>query len=274
MFSDEATTRTSAQPGPGLRVGHVAQHQPGQRVGGALRDGDCSKHGHNRARDDGRSLGVPCDGTRAVGSAGTRGCLCPMTSTIEPTTAQEAARHASAPPRGATRARGALDRPAELQRTLDVSGLVDAEGGLLDRAIFTDEPLYRQELRRVFAPSWLFLAHTDQFHKPGDFFTTYMGEDPVIVTMDKNRRIRAYLNSCRHRGARVCRADTAQTRNFTCTYHGWSYDLEGKLVSVPNKEGYPDSFRPDDWGLVEVPHVETYHGLIFGTWNPEPVVAA
>jgi len=99
---------------------------------------------------------------------------------------------------------GALRRPAELNSAIDVSGLVDSQGGLLDRAVFTDERIYRQELRRIFATSWLFLAHIDQFHKPGDFFTTYMGEDPVIVTMDKNRQIRVFLNSCRHRGARVC----------------------------------------------------------------------
>ena len=167
--------------------------------------------------------------------------------------------------------RGDLRRPTELLGNVDVSGLVDSAGGLVDRAIFTDEVLYRQELRRVFAPSWLFLAHTDQLRKPGDFFTTYMGEDPVIVTMDKSRRVRAFLNSCRHRGARVCRADFGSTRNFTCSYHGWAYDLQGRLTSIPNKDGYPDAFQVDDWGLVEVPHVAEYHGLIFGTWNPRPV---
>nr|WP_148306839.1 aromatic ring-hydroxylating dioxygenase subunit alpha [Nocardia nova] len=165
---------------------------------------------------------------------------------------------------------GALRRPADMAAAVDVSGLVDAAGGLLDRSIFTSQVLYQQELRRVFAPSWLFLAHADQFTRPGDFFTTYMGEDPVIVTMDKQRRIRAFLNSCRHRGARVCRADYGTTRNFTCTYHGWAYDLEGSLVSVPNREGYPESFDTADWGLVEVPNVQNYHGLVFGTWNPEP----
>jgi 3-phenylpropionate/trans-cinnamate dioxygenase alpha subunit len=97
-----------------------------------------------------------------------------------------------------------------------------------------------------------------------------MGEDPVIVTMDKSRKIRAFLNSCRHRGARVCRADFGATRNFTCTYHGWAYDLEGQLISIPNKEGYSDTFRAADWGLIEVPHVDSYHGLIFGTWSPAP----
>ena len=196
-----------------------------------------------------------------------------MTSTTEPiagrgTCPGEACGNV---PRGRATPAAALRRPPELQRNIDVSGLVDDESGLLDRAVFTDQQLYRQELRRVFAPSWLFLAHADQFHKPGDFFTTYMGEDPVIVTMTKNREIKAYLNSCRHRGARVCRADFGQTRNFTCTYHGWAYDLDGALVSVPNESGYPESFRRDDWGLVEVPHVESYHGLLFGTWNPDPV---
>lgn len=196
-----------------------------------------------------------------------------MTSTIRPAAASGACGGAGEPPRTALgRApRGALSRPAPMFRNLDVSGLVDVETGLLDRAIFTHEDLYQQEMRRVFAPSWLFLAHTDQFHKPGDFFATYMGADPVVVTRDKGGKIRAFLNSCRHRGARVCRADSGTTRSFTCSYHGWSYDLEGRLISVPNRDGYPDSFHPDDWGLVEVPHVQTYHGLIFGTWNPDAV---
>lgn len=164
---------------------------------------------------------------------------------------------------------GSLVRPAELRRTLDVSGLVDAESGLIDRAIFTDEAIYQQELSRIFATSWLFLGHIDQLKKPGDFFTTFMGEDPVIVTIDKQRVVHAYLNSCRHRGARVCRADYGSTKAFTCTYHGWSYDLEGSLISVPNEAGYPGGWNRSQWGLVEVAKVDQVLGLIFATWNPE-----
>ena len=78
---------------------------------------------------------------------------------------------------------GALRRPAELNSAIDVSGLVDSQGGLLDRAVFTDDRIYRQEMRRIFATSWLFLAHIDQFHKPGDFFTTYM--DPLWRDLHK-----------------------------------------------------------------------------------------
>lgn len=164
---------------------------------------------------------------------------------------------------------GDLCRPAELAPAIDVSGLVDRDNGLVDRSVFTDQGLYRQELARVFAPSWLFLGHVEQLKKPGDFFTTYMGEDPVIVTKDKSGRIRAFLNSCRHRGARVLRADYGATRAFTCTYHGWSFDLEGKLISVPNEDGYPkESWDRSQWGLVEVAQLDTVLGLVFATWNP------
>lgn len=165
---------------------------------------------------------------------------------------------------------GNICRPEELARNVDVSGLVDSESGLVDRAIFTDRKLYEQELARVFASSWLFLGHVDQLHKAGDFFTAYMGEDPVIVTKDKKGAIRAFLNSCRHRGARVLRADYGSARAFTCTYHGWSYDLEGKLISVPNEAGYrEDVWDREKWGLIEVAQLDTALGLIFATWNPE-----
>jgi len=165
---------------------------------------------------------------------------------------------------------GDIQRPRGFEPSIDVAGLVDMDGGYLDRAIFTDHRLYEQEQARVFATSWLFLGHVEQLQKPGDFFTTYMGEDPVIVTKDKTGRIRAFLNSCRHRGARVLRADYGQTRAFTCTYHGWSYDLEGRLISVPNEAAYPEGgWDRDQWGLLEVAQLETMLGLIFATWNPE-----
>lgn len=165
---------------------------------------------------------------------------------------------------------GTLSRPEQLVRNLDVTGLVDKETGLVDRAIFTDRKIYEQELSRIFASSWLFLGHVEQLQKAGDFFTTFMGEDPVIVTKDKQGNIRAFLNSCRHRGARVLRADCGTTRAFTCTYHGWSYDLGGKLISVPNEKGYENAnWNRDDWGLVEVAKLDTVLGLIFATWNPE-----
>ena len=145
----------------------------------------------------------------------------------------------------------------------------DAET-LIDRSIFSDPVLHRQELARVFARSWLFLAHESQFTKPGDFFTTYMGADPVIVSRQRDGSYKAMLNSCRHRGMRVCRYDSGNAKAFTCPYHGWSYGTDGALLSVPEEEAaYGDGLDRSAWGLAVVPRVETYKGLVFGTWDTE-----
>lgn len=164
---------------------------------------------------------------------------------------------------------GGLTRPAELDHNTEIGGMVDPDRGLVDRRIFSDPEIYKQEMRRIFARSWLFISHEDQFKKPGDFFQTYMGEDPVIATLNRKGEIRVLLNNCRHRGARVCRADHGSTKNFTCTYHGWTYDLDGELVNVPGRSHYDKSFDPADWGLVTAPRVESYKGLIFASWDKD-----
>src|SRR4051812_30114049 len=89
---------------------------------------------------------------------------------------------------------------------IDVDKLVDREHGLISRLIMSDEEIYRLELERIFNRCWLFLAHESQVEKPGMFVTTWMGDEPVIVTRDAQGQVRAMINSCRHRGNSVCRA--------------------------------------------------------------------
>jgi len=85
--------------------------------------------------------------------------------------------------------------------------VLDMQRGDLDRSIFSDPQIFELELERIFARCWLLLGHESMLPKPNDFFTTYMGRDPVIVTRKSDGTIGCFLNMCRHRGNRVCRAD-------------------------------------------------------------------
>jgi phenylpropionate dioxygenase-like ring-hydroxylating dioxygenase large terminal subunit len=88
-----------------------------------------------------------------------------------------------------------------------LKGLVDVERGIISREIFVSDEIYRQELERIFARAWLFVGHESQIPKPGDYLSSSMGEESVILCRDRAGRIRVFLNSCRHRGMKVCRYD-------------------------------------------------------------------
>ena len=141
--------------------------------------------------------------------------------------------------------------------------------GLVDRHIFSDTAVYEQELECIFARCWLFLCHETQIPEPGDFFSTYMGEDPVLVTRGPDGKLNAFLNVCRHRGNRVCRADSGNASAFVCAYHGWTYGNDGKLIAVPSlKEAYYDELDISKWGLAPVAQIDSYKGLVFATFDP------
>ncbi len=151
---------------------------------------------------------------------------------------------------------------------LDLQQLVDRENGQVSRRVYVDRDIYEQELEQVFARCWCFLAHESQVPNPGDFIASYIGEDPVLVVRDSRGKVNAFLNTCRHRGMRVCRADEGNAAAFTCTYHGWTYGNDGKLVGVPGyKEYYYEELDMEQWGLVPVAQVESYHGFVFGTFD-------
>lgn len=153
--------------------------------------------------------------------------------------------------------------------TLDgiaVNQFFDWEHGLVDRSIFSDPAVYQLELDRVFRRAWLFMCHESQIVNAGDFFQTYMGEDQVVVTRAKDGGISVLLNSCRHRGASVCKAHSGNTSSFMCAYHGWTYDLEGKLIGVPGvKDLYGGTFDRSQWGLRTAAKVQSYRGFVFAT---------
>src|SRR5258707_9875417 len=121
-------------------------------------------------------------------------------------------------------------------------------------------------MEKIFGRAWLMIGHESLVPAADDFFHTYMGEDPVILTRDGQGRLHALLNMCRHRGNRVCRVDDGNAKRFMCTYHGWTYRNDGALDHVPGKaEAYYDALDRDSLGLIQA-RVETYAGIVFATW--------
>jgi 3-phenylpropionate/trans-cinnamate dioxygenase alpha subunit len=153
---------------------------------------------------------------------------------------------------------------------MDVRDLIDVSSGVQKKRIYWDEELYRLELERIFARSWLFLVHESEIAKPGDFFSTYMGEDSVVVTRTQSGELKAFVNSCMHRGNQVCNAESGNTKSFTCSYHGWTYGLDGSLQVVPlEREAYHNLLDKGQLGMRPVPKVESFAGFVFGCFDPE-----
>jgi len=146
--------------------------------------------------------------------------------------------------------------------------LVDWRRGEISREIFVNEDLYQEELAQVFGRAWLYVGHESQIPNPGDFFVSSMGEESVILTRDRTEKIHVFLNTCRHRGMKVCRYDEGNTTNFTCPYHAWTYSTDGRLVGLQQHDLlYEPPVDRTEWGLVEVAQMANFMGTIWATWD-------
>src|SRR5262245_51519640 len=129
--------------------------------------------------------------------------------------------------------------------------------------VYADPELFELEMERLFARTWLFVGHECQVREPGDFFTTRLGRQDVIVVRAHDRRIHVLHNRCTHRGPHVCGQPSGHVSRFVCPYHAWSYRLDGTLIGIPLAEEYPASFAKSEHSLGRVAAVAMYRGFIF-----------
>ncbi len=140
----------------------------------------------------------------------------------------------------------------------------------ISRRIYGDGDLFALESERILGRAWCFLGHESELPEKGDYVTRELGREPVIVVRGDDGKIRAFLNSCRHRGMRVCRADRDRVRYFRCPYHGWAYTNQGELLRAFAEQLYePDRLVRSELGLIPVAQLDTFHGMIFGTWDAD-----
>ncbi|MBB4632397.1 aromatic ring-hydroxylating oxygenase subunit alpha [Sphingosinicella soli] len=105
---------------------------------------------------------------------------------------------------------------------------------------YVDPEFLALERERMWQRAWLYAGHTDQLPNPGSWFLTRNTGAPVIVVRDLEGTVRAFYNTCQHRGAPLVNTESGDARGFVCGYHGWSYTLEGKLTAVRDKRDFVD----------------------------------
>lgn len=119
-------------------------------------------------------------------------------------------------------------------------------------ALYRDPDIFEDEMDKIFKNTWVWVGHASEVPTKGTYKMSWVGRQPVIMTRDKDETIHVLLNRCRHRAASVCEKRKGKTSVFVCPYHGWSYNLDGKLRSVPHASVYGEDFNKDDYPLVSL----------------------
>lgn len=132
------------------------------------------------------------------------------------------------------------------------------------RSTLTSPELFEMERKAVLSHSWLYVGHESEIPKPGDFVRRSVGGRPLILVRDRQGIVRTFLNSCPHRGAMICREDRGSTRAFTCFYHAWTFETDGRLLRVPDDSGYGAEWSSNGKpALHSPPRTQSYRGLVF-----------
>jgi benzoate/toluate 1,2-dioxygenase alpha subunit len=159
-------------------------------------------------------------------------------------------------------------------KSIDEFLIEDKEKGdyRLNRSAFTDKDLFELEMKYIFEGNWIYLAHESQIPNINDYYSTYIGSQPIFISRNRQGELNAFMNACTHRGAQLCRHKRGNKATFTCPFHGWTFNNSGKLLKVkdPEDAGYPDCFNKEgSHDLKKIVKFENYRGFLFGSLNED-----
>jgi choline monooxygenase len=143
--------------------------------------------------------------------------------------------------------------PNHLQETLRQfdPGRPLESAATIPSAWYFDQEVFELERRAVFGDTWQVVGRADQVAEPGSYLTAEVAGEPILVVRDEEAILRGFYNVCRHRAARVATESEGRAKKLRCRYHGWTYDLSGRLRGTPEFDGVAD-FRREDSGLAPV----------------------
>jgi len=149
-----------------------------------------------------------------------------------------------------------------------IARLLDARrpGHGLPQALYNDPDAFEFDLDAIFGRSWIMVGFEVELPRPGSWMAVTVGRSPVLITRDRDGRLHAFHNTCRHRGAQICKPGKGAAARLVCPYHRWTYELSGELANAPRM---PVTFDKAQHGLGEV-HVESVGGVLFVCLAEEP----
>ncbi|MBT3792316.1 MAG: Rieske 2Fe-2S domain-containing protein [Rhodospirillales bacterium] len=141
----------------------------------------------------------------------------------------------------------------------------------VNRAAMIEPSIFDAEQRRVFDKVWVYFGHESEVPSPGDFRTRTLVGRPLILVHGDDGVIRAFINSCPHRGAEVCREPKGNAKAFRCLYHAWTFANTGAVLNIPDKESYGGESSNCNFDLTAVPRVTNYRGFVFICFDKDAV---
>ncbi len=155
-------------------------------------------------------------------------------------------------------------------KTIDIESLLHKDE--VHRRVYTDPAIFDLEMDRLWHRTWIYVGHESQVKNPGDYFTTTIGRQPVILVRHKDGEIHVLYNRCAHKGAQLVGDNAGCVKAFRCCYHGWRFDTDGALLTIPLEGGYDNTnFCRDnpDINVKKVPRYDSYRGFVFASLSVE-----
>jgi Rieske 2Fe-2S family protein len=141
----------------------------------------------------------------------------------------------------------------------------------LSSAEYYSPDRYRSEIAAIWQREWLCVGRETDWEQVGAYSIVKIDAQEVVVTRNRDRELRAFFNTCRHRGSQLCTTETGQftAGRIVCPYHAWAYDLDGRLVATPNQVGEVNLDR-NEFGLYPVA-LSVWRGFVFVNLAEQPV---
>jgi benzoate/toluate 1,2-dioxygenase alpha subunit len=138
------------------------------------------------------------------------------------------------------------------------------------RDYYTDPRVFDIEIEKIFEKVWVYVGHDSLIPNVGDYYTTTMARQPVVMTRHTDNKVYVLMNRCGHRGALVAAKERGNARALSCMYHGWTFRMNGEIAGVPMRKDFPEAcLEEPESGMLQVARVDSYRGFVFASFNPD-----